>query len=915
MGRRHRNESWHCPIRPGFFAATAKKQRKNPMNPELIQIFRDALDVAPTDLPEFLAARCANAAQRAEVEALLAELEQDPSPLPLEPGVLLLQPAPTGSAHVPEPDRSGQIVGPFRLLHLLGSGGMGAVWLAERVDDFAQKVAIKWAHAAGLSEASRARFANERQLLGRLNHPGIAHIVDGGSDRGVLWYAMEYVDGQPLDDYVKAFAPALDARLRLMLALCDAVQYAHQHLVVHRDLKPANIMVLADGRPKLLDFGIAKQLDGVDGLTQSRAPLTFAYAAPEQIRGDAVTTATDIYALGVTLFELLTVERPHKPRGDGSLSLLQAITDTDAAAPSSVSHKNTTGAAIRATQLKGDLDTIVLKALQRDPTRRYASAQALADDLQRFLDGRPIAARPESTRYRISKFIRRNKLTTALAASTVIAMVAGTTAALHQRDVALGNAGRAEATKNFILKIFTGADAWDTSQNMSAVELTLRGLDEVQTELGDQPEARIELYATIAEALGRRLPTRNALKAGRLLSQELNALPGAAMAQRVDAEIDIVDYLSGAEDFPEMDRQIARIETIYAKHLSIRDRHRLLYAKMFQANVRGQYAGMRALLLQSKSLDRDALQASGLDMSKLDCRELVMDIEALWQERQDRAAVARTLELVIAMARNLRGDDLNRGAFLWHAVGTLLRAAPSEPALALTARVSRWTDDQFGADSEYRSRIDFHDLVRLRQSGELQAAEILYARWMQEWSFWPEEFVIERRQLQYQGALISLAQRDFALARERFGDALGLAQTLVAGHPASPAVRSAQAGLAYLSIQEDAAHAQRPALEAIERQQAVADDGDWWQSATWLAAADLRAGNIDAASARLTAIAVWHERRGARFDSELLKLYALAGMPQPAQPAYDIADILNLGSALIADAERIRIARTPSARK
>jgi hypothetical protein len=490
-------------------------------------------------------------------------------------------------------------------------------------------------------------------------------------------------------------------------------------------------------------------------------------------------------------------------------------------------------------------------------------------------------------------------------------MLAGTTAALHQRDAALSNASRAEATKNFILKIFTGADAWDTTQNMSAVELTLRGLDAVQTELGDQPEARIELYATIAEALGRRLPTRNALKAGRLLSQELNALPGAAMAQRVDAEIDIVDYLSGAEDFPEMDRQIARVETVYAKQLSIRDRHRLLYAKMLQANARGQYSAMRALLQQSKSLDRNALQASGLDLSKLDCRELVMDIEALWQERQDRAAVARTLELVIAMARDLRGDDLNRGAFLWHAVGTLLRAAPSEPALALTARVSRWTDDQFGADSEYRSRIDFHDLVRLRQSGELLAAEILYARWMQAWSYWPEEFIIERRQLQYQGALIALAQGDYALAQERFSDALALAQILVAGHPPSPAVRSAQAGLANLAMREDAA--QRPALEAIERQQAQTDDGDWWQSATWLAAADLRAGNIDAAGARLTAIAAWHERRGTRFDSGLLKLYALAGMPQPVQPEHDIADILNLGSALIADAERIRIARTPPA--
>jgi eukaryotic-like serine/threonine-protein kinase len=883
------------------------------MNPDLIQIFRDALDVAPSDLPAFLAARCPDAAVRTEVEALLAALEQCPSPLPLVPGALLQQPALTEAAHAPQPDRSGQIVGPFRLLHLLGSGGMGAVWLAQRVDGFAQKVAIKWALGAGLSEASLARFANERQLLGKLNHPGIAHIVDGGSDQGALWYAMEYVDGQPLDSYVRTALPSLYARLRLMIALCDAVHYAHQHLVVHRDLKPANIMVLADGRPKLLDFGIAKQLDGIDGVTRSRAPLTFAYAAPEQIRGEAVTTATDVYALGVTLFELLTGERPHKARGDGALSLLQAITDTDAAAPSSVLNKTTTSNPIRPTQLKGDLDTIVLKALQRDPARRYASAQALAEDLQRFLDGQPIAARPESAGYRLGKFIRRNKLAAALAASTAIALLLGAAAALHQRDVALGNASRAEATKNFILKIFTGADAWDTTQNMSAVELTLRGLDEVQNELGDQPAAKIELYATIAEALGRRLPTRNALKAGRLLSQELNALPGAAMAQRIDAEIDIVDYLSGAEDFVAMDRQIVRVEDVYASDLSIRDEHRLLYAKMFQANVRGQHAAMRTLLAQSRTLDRTALQAAGLDLSKLTCRELVMDMEALWQERQERAAIERTLDLVMAMEQDLRGDDLNRGAFLWHAVGTLLRAAPSEPALALTARVGQWTDDQFGANSEYKSRIDFHDLIRLRQRGDFQGAQAHYARWMQEWSNWPEEFIIERRQLQYQGALIALLQGDRALARERFTEALALAQTMIEGHPPSPALRSAQAGLALLDMLDDTA--QRTALETIEREQAKADDGDWWQSAAWLVTDDLRSHNREAAKIRLLSITDWHQRRGARFDTTLLALYPLAGLPTPAQPQHDIAEILRLGNALIADADRIRLVRTQDAQR
>lgn len=880
------------------------------MKPELIRIFRDALDVAPEDLPAFLDAQCANADERAEVESLVAAMARELPSLPIEPGALLREPV--MPIDVPQPESSDltdRVVGPFRLLRLLGSGGMGAVWLAERVGEFEQKVAIKWAHAAGISEASRARFANERQLLGRLNHPGIAHIIDGGSEQGMLWYAMEYIDGQPLDDFMATTAPDLRTRLRLMIALCDAVQYAHRHLVVHRDLKPGNVMVMADGRPKLLDFGIAKQMDDAVAMTHSRAPLTFAYAAPEQIRGEAVTTATDVYSLGVILFELLTGERPHKPKGDGTLSLLQAITDTDAVAPSSID-QNTTAThaqAIRPTQLKGDLDTVVLKALSRDPARRYASAQALAEDLQRHLDGQPIAARPESARYRIGKFIRRNRLATALAVSTVIALLTGSGMAWHQRNIAIAHASRADATKDFILKVFTGADGWDTTQDMSAVALTLRGLDEVAIGLADQPEARIEMYGIIAEALGRRMPIRNALKAGRLLSEELNALPGASMSRRIAAEIDIADYLSGAEDFPGLDEQIARIERVYAEHLTLRDRHRLLYSKMFQAVVRGQYAHARDLLAQSKAMDRGVLASQGLGLRTLTCRELAMAMEIEWHERRDTAAMATTGALVRAMANDLGAEDLNRGAFLWHAVGTLLRAEPNEPALALTRRVTDWTNAQFGADSEYRSRIDFHDLIRLRSRGDFVAAAAHYERWMQEWSTWPEEFVIERRQLQYQGGLIALAQGDEGVAHERFTEALSLARAMVEGHPESPAVRSARAGLAMLAMRDDPA--QRAELETVERLQAQADDGDWWQTATWLAAADLEANDLDAARARLTAIDDWHRARGARFDSVLLTLYDKAAMARPTQPEHDIRDILRLGNTLIADADRTRLAR------
>jgi eukaryotic-like serine/threonine-protein kinase len=406
------------------------------MKLELVKLFREALDLEPDARAAFLDLHCADDDQRAEIENLLAQAEQIETRQARADWTDLMQ------ASSESLDRSGQKIGPFQLLSPLGQGGMGAVWLAERVGEFSQKVAIKWLHA-GLSQSARSRFARERETLAKLEHPGIARILDGGRDDDADWFAMEYVDGVALDVFVTRQQANLVERIELVIAVCDAVQYAHQNLIVHRDLKPANILVTADSQPKLLDFGVAKLLDDAH-VTESRAPMTFAYAAPEQIRGDAITTATDVYALGVILFELLTGERPFKPKGDGSLSLLQAITDTDATAPSSVvSLQTNTGTTIKPKQLKGDLDTIVLKALSREPTRRYASAQALSVDLQSYLDGHPISARKESVRYRFAKFVRRNRLATATTAIALSAVFTALAVSVTQTQRANAEAARA----------------------------------------------------------------------------------------------------------------------------------------------------------------------------------------------------------------------------------------------------------------------------------------------------------------------------------------------------------------------------------------------------------------------------------------------------------------------------------------
>ena len=459
------------------------------MNPQLIQLFRDALDVATGERSAFLDANCADAAMRAQIDALLAASESTGRPQ-LERAQMPDFAAVTADMESRLLDRSGQIVGPYRLTTLLGSGGMGAVWKAERVDGFAQTVAIKWAHAAGLSAATLMRFTQERQLLAKLNHPGIARILDGGNDAGALWFAMEYVDGMPLDHYIKALKPSLEARLKIVIELCAAVQYAHQNLIVHRDLKPSNIMVLDGGRPKLLDFGIAKQLGGIAELTQSHAPMTFNYAAPEQIRGDAITTSVDVYALGVILFELLTGERPHKPKGDGSLSLLQAITDTDATAPSSALKIQTKlHSSIRPSQLKGDLDTIVLKALSREPARRYGSAVALSEDINAYLEQRPIRARPDSASYRLLKFVRRNALASSVFALAFVAVFAGLSSALmaSQREARALRAAATQSEANkqvsaFLVSLFEAAAPEENlGKPLSALEMLDIGWQRLQS--------------------------------------------------------------------------------------------------------------------------------------------------------------------------------------------------------------------------------------------------------------------------------------------------------------------------------------------------------------------------------------------------------------------------------------------------
>ena len=322
-------------------------------------------------------------------------------------------------------EREGDLIGSYRLVRPLGQGGMGSVWLAQRAEgDFEHQVAIKVVKRGMDSELILARFRRERQVLARLQHPNIVRLLDGGlTADGRPYLVMGYVDGKPIDVFCDERKSSASEVARLLVTVCHAVQAAHELSTVHRDLKPGNILVTADGTPRLLDFGIAKLVEGENDstlLTQTgQRVLTPMYASPEQVRGGRVSAATDVYALGVLLYRLLTGRVPHDVRNSSYAELERAICREEPTRPSLAAPRG-----LRA-ELRGDLDVIVLRALAKEPARRYSNAGELADDLQRHLDGLPITARPDTVTYRVAKYVRRNRIQVAAALAVIAALTAG----------------------------------------------------------------------------------------------------------------------------------------------------------------------------------------------------------------------------------------------------------------------------------------------------------------------------------------------------------------------------------------------------------------------------------------------------------------------------------------------------------
>ncbi|HXM44467.1 MAG TPA: serine/threonine-protein kinase, partial [Bryobacteraceae bacterium] len=461
------------------------------------EIFHRASDIPPAEQPEFLRTACAG--DQALMAELLAMLEEDARGAPaldeeLPHAVRNLLEKPRAAAAEGE-------FGPYRIIRHLGEGGMGVVYLATR-EDIGSLVAIKLLRDGLLSPERRRRFASEQKTLARLDHPLIAQIHDADTlDDGTPWFAMEYVEGQPITDDCRARACSIDERLRLFRSVCEAVQYAHRQTIVHRDLKPSNILVKLDGTVKLLDFGIAKQLPGTEGqVEQTRTelrPMTLPYASPEQIRGDPLGTQTDVYSLGVILYELLAGQLPFDFSNRSRTEAEQTILGRDPDPPSTAARRMSASKTAWA-----DLDTLSLTAMHKDLQRRYRSVEALIRDIDHYLKGEPLEARPDSLPYRLGKFVRRNRRAlsaSGAAAAIFVALVVFFVVRLAKaRNAALAEATRTQRIERLMLNMFDGGDkAAGPADSLRAVTLLDRGAQSART-LNAEPAVQAELYQTLA---------------------------------------------------------------------------------------------------------------------------------------------------------------------------------------------------------------------------------------------------------------------------------------------------------------------------------------------------------------------------------------------------------------------------------
>jgi eukaryotic-like serine/threonine-protein kinase len=629
---------------------------------EVDRIFAGALERSAAERGAFLDAACGDPELREEVERLLAADERIGTFLETPAGEAL-------GAPVPWSDEGGR-VGPYRLLRRIGSGGMGTVYLARRDDEhFERLVAVKVLRSDLESPEARQRFLVERQILARLEHSNIARLYDGGcTEDGRPYLVMELVEGLPVDRYCDRHRLTVDQRLDLFRKICAAVQYAHQNLLVHRDLKPANILVTPEGEPKLLDFGIAKQLrpeqeagDLTPPILRAMTPI---YASPEQVRGEAVTTASDVYSLGVLLYELLAGCSPYRLTSRHPQELEAAILGPEPEPPSQAlfrtgepspesSAKGRGRPTALARRLRKDLDQIVLRALRKDPQSRYTSVALLSQDLENHRALLPVTARRNTVLYRAGKFVRRHR--TAMVGAVLAALLGIgllTSFVVQGRRVARER-DKARYTLAFLVNIFKEADPYHArGERLTAQEILDKGADRVSRELTGQPDVQAALMDSIGEV---------ALGLGRYDQAEPLLERALALRRKTfgPQSLEVAESLEHLALLKRERSQLKAAEALLRQSLALKRRllgdHDLAVAKIL--NELGVLLASEMKIAEAESVHREALaiarQEEGLVGPTV--AESVLGLANRKNERGDYAAAERLFRQGLAIERRALG--------------------------------------------------------------------------------------------------------------------------------------------------------------------------------------------------------------------------------------------------------------------
>ncbi|MFT5232300.1 MAG: serine/threonine protein kinase [Candidatus Krumholzibacteriia bacterium] len=484
-------------------------------NNSLDEILSEAIDRPAAERQSYLISMCGEDHQKLEeAQSLLAAYERSAD--------FMEQPATINVVGMQaDDDWIGRAIGEYKMIELIGSGGTGRVYLAERTErEFVQRVAVKIIRRGAMGAEVIRRFRNECRVLAMLEHPNIARMIDGGTtDDGTPFIVMEYVDGTPIDEFCFNSELSLGRRLDLFRDVCGAVQMVHKHSTIHRDIKPSNILVTTDGQAKLVDFGIARVLDVAEqhmDLTATGLELmTPQYASPEQLRGDMLSTSTDVYSLGVVLFKILTGRLPFFERSRQALEKL--VLTVEPTRPSDIVGEMTEATTAvsdtrrRARELRGDLDTIILMALRKEPERRYASVDQLSEDIRRHLSGQPVLAQPDTFRYRSRKFVRRNFAAVVATLAMVVVLVVATAVSVvmfsraeNQRQLAVESRSQLElevaksrATNEFLKEMLSSADPGSQGRDVRVADLLEPALVAASEQFTDQPEVLAELQSTI----------------------------------------------------------------------------------------------------------------------------------------------------------------------------------------------------------------------------------------------------------------------------------------------------------------------------------------------------------------------------------------------------------------------------------